>query len=68
MFFSPSGPQDLWEHPEREPAAVQRALEETSRLPWILFHYLTFKWFENKEEFMSVILTTILLLSFDYLK
>ena len=26
-----SGPQELWEHPEREPPEVQKALEETSK-------------------------------------
>ncbi|XP_052226704.1 uncharacterized protein LOC127841685 isoform X2 [Dreissena polymorpha] len=30
------GPQELWEHPEREPEPVQRALEETKVKPYIV--------------------------------
>lgn len=30
------GPQELWEHPEREPPEVQKALEETKVKPYIV--------------------------------
>ncbi|XP_052819748.1 uncharacterized protein LOC128245583 isoform X2 [Mya arenaria] len=30
------GPQELWEHPEREPSPVQRALEETKVKPYVV--------------------------------
>lgn len=30
------GPQELWEHPEREPSPVQKALEETKVKPYVV--------------------------------
>ncbi|KAL4221518.1 hypothetical protein ACF0H5_019775 [Mactra antiquata] len=34
MYMDP--PQELWEHPEREPSPVQRALEETKVKPYVV--------------------------------
>jgi hypothetical protein len=37
-FHYNSSPQELWEHPEREPLPVQKALEETSKSNQLLFY------------------------------